>query len=61
MKKCDVCDKEFEPKNHWQTHCSNSCNQAMWAAKRFTISNFVTFVRANWDIKKLKKELDKWI
>ena len=34
-KRCEVCDKEFEPKNYWQKYCSNRCKQAMWAIKQF--------------------------
>ena len=35
MKRCQVCLKEFEPKNYWQKYCSSGCKQAMWAKNKF--------------------------
>ena len=30
---CEVCNKEFEPKNYWQKFCSKKCKILAWARR----------------------------
>lgn len=31
--KCELCEKEFEPKNYWQKFCSKKCKMLSWAKR----------------------------
>jgi len=32
-KQCDLCSKEFTPKNYWQKYCSKKCGLLSWAKR----------------------------
>ena len=46
--KCEVCNKEFQPKAFWQKFCSKTCRHLGWALRE------VKKVRGE-DVKEKKK------
>ena len=30
---CEICQKEFKPKNYWQKYCSKKCGMLAWAKR----------------------------
>lgn len=43
--RCQVCNKEFEPKNYWQKYCSGTCKQAAWAIKKFQNKDYSNIIK----------------